>query len=503
MGAAVVEVVIDTIVGLKDIVTLVVTTVGDAIQFQVQTLMTAAQFAAKVASGDFDAVKNDLRKIGIAADEAFASLAAFKAQVAQGANMLYQITSDPMSRQLIMDYLDSLYQSIEYRDSRVIPIKIVSLIGIEVLLALATAGAGNLARRAGQAATTGAKATKATRIGPFTVQAIDKMAELARALDKPALKVDNPPIKVYPPDPPKKPTAEKPKDQPANKARPKTVGSFQEAEKRLAIARKVIEKRKAAGLPIYTPKYSDSKLIKMAKAGTVSNERYQVRFMEKSYLNDRNSPDVPLSGKMGGTFEGESGKGVKYWSTSFDQLEDADTDPKLISEKLGIKYDPNKEYALVLVDNEKAATISGTKAITPTFKDLGNFAKEELPSQFDTATINKVYTHEYQAKYNQLYNEAGDRGFDVWDKQGIEDFQSLKNMGNDEAKLFGSRVSLHGKLGSNEDFLGNGLTKNLIEGTNSQYGVVETFTFERTPQNLAALKKNGAITIIDNLKPIN
>lgn len=57
-------------------------------------------------------------------------------------------------------------------------------------------------------------------------------------------------------------------------------------------------------------------------------------------------------------------------------------------------------------------------------------------------------------------------------------------------------------MGSNEDFLGNGLTKNLIKKTDNKYGVVETFTFEHTPQNLAALKESGAITVIETLKPI-
>jgi len=69
-------------------------------------------------------------------------------------------------------------------------------------------------------------------------------------------------------------------------------------------------------------------------------------------------------------------------------------------------------------------------------------------------------------------------------------------------ELFDARLKLHDKLGSNEEFLGNGLTKNLINNADQQYGVVETFTFEHTPQNLATLKDNGAIKILDKLTPI-
>lgn len=58
--------------------------------------------------------------------------------------------------------------------------------------------------------------------------------------------------------------------------------------------------------------------------------------MEEGYFNDRNAPDIALNGEMGMVMKTESGQGGKYWTTSFDQLEDADTDPKLISEKLGL-----------------------------------------------------------------------------------------------------------------------------------------------------------------------
>ena len=77
----------------------------------------------------------------------------------------------------------------------------------------------------------------------------------------------------------------------------------------------------------------------------------------------------------------------------------------------------------------------------------------------------------------------------------------MESKGEDK-ELFKTRLKLHDKLGSNEEFLGNGLTKNLIGSADQQYGVVETFTFEHTPQNLATLKDNGAIKILDKLTPI-
>ncbi|VAW56205.1 hypothetical protein MNBD_GAMMA07-2445 [hydrothermal vent metagenome] len=117
----------------------------------------------------------------------------------------------------------------------------------------------------------------------------------------------------------------------------------------------------------------------MAKTNQVANEQYQVRFMDIHYLQDRQTPDISLSGQMGGAFKGQNSEGVKYWSTSFDQLENADTDPKLIAQKVGIPYNSNNKYALVIVDNQKAAQITCAQAITPSFNELGKFAKRELP----------------------------------------------------------------------------------------------------------------------------
>ena len=155
-----------------------------------------------------------------------------------------------------------------------------------------------------------------------------------------------------------------------------------------------------------------------------------------------------------------------------------------------------------MVKNKSLRPLSFTHAITPTFKDLGDFAKKELPDQFDASTIDELYTAKYQEKYNQLYGEADELGIDVWKEKGMRDFKAILKEKNEDPVLFQKRLALHSKLGSNEDFLGNGLTKNLIKGESNQYGVVETFTFEHTPQNLSALKESGAIQVIENLKPI-
>jgi hypothetical protein len=69
---------------------------------------------------------------------------------------------------------------------------------------------------------------------------------------------------------------------------------------------------------------------------------------------------------------------VRYWSTTFDQIENADTDPKRIAESLGLDYDPSKEYKLAVIDTADAAKYGDSHTIIPTHEKLGEFAASEL-----------------------------------------------------------------------------------------------------------------------------
>lgn len=256
----------------------------------------------------------------------------------------------------------------------------------------------------------------------------------------------------------------------------------------------------------YIPKYSDDELAYLAKHGDVGAERFQVRFMEEGHLNHKDTPTVPLSGAMGQLMEGASGKGAKYWSTSLDQLEDADTDPKLIAEKLGLKYDPNAKYVLIVVDTEKAAPLTGVKSVPATLEKVGEFANRELPKHFSEAFTRRAMTPEFQAEYARHYQAAQDRKFlkDPWSKntKHFEDY--LKTTGLDQAEIddMKLRMLMHDKVGNNQDYLGNGLTKDLNTSSPNQFGAVETLNFERKEANLKQLSDAGAITIVQGLKPL-
>ena len=254
----------------------------------------------------------------------------------------------------------------------------------------------------------------------------------------------------------------------------------------------------------YQPKYSDTELKEIAETGDIGKERFQVRFMESKYLTHRDTKDVPLSGAMGQTMKGESGTGAKYWSTSFDQLEDADSDPRLISEKLGLTYNPKAKYALVIVDTQVAAPMTGVKSVSATFKNVGEFANTELPKKFPKAFTDKAMTPEFQAEYSKHYKDAEASGAfkKKWSAKNFENYLNTTDLDPTDKDMMIQRFEMHDAIGNNEDYLGNGLTKNNNPAADQKYGAVETLNFERNEVNLSQLKEQNAISVLPELSRI-
>ena len=269
----------------------------------------------------------------------------------------------------------------------------------------------------------------------------------------------------------------------AAKAAVHEVGATPKAEVKAADSRKVeptslehaqqilAERRKQIEQSGYQPKYSDTELLAMAEAGDIANERFHVRFMAASNLK-YNSLGAPL--------QGNTGAGAKYWSTTFDQMEAADSDPELICKTIGLEYDPATEYALVIIDTEKAYEIADTKCVVASFDGLNQFCKEELSSKFTDEEIDLLLSDEYQQYYAEKYEEAFQSGLmqSPNDVKGAQKYFSQQGLPDDELALLKKRLDMHQTLGNNQHYLGNGLTKNLLDGK-QQYGVVETVNFER------------------------
>lgn len=63
-------------------------------------------------------------------------------------------------------------------------------------------------------------------------------------------------------------------------------------------------------------------------------------------------------------------------------------------------------------------------------------------------------------------------------------------------------MEMHEKVGNNQDYLGNGLTKDLNSSSPNEFGAVETLNFERKEVNLKELQDAGAIQIITGMTSI-
>lgn len=274
--------------------------------------------------------------------------------------------------------------------------------------------------------------------------------------------------------------------------------SLQDATQRLESMGKLI------AIEGYQAKYTDDELLTQAQQGDVANERYHVRFMEKQHQWAYGSKDQSadnLTGALGREMEGASGTGPKYWSTTFDQIEDADTDPKLISEKLGLDYETDKEFVLIVVDTEKATPLTGVDSVAATFENVSEFSNRELPDEFPKSFTDQTMNDEFQSKYAEHYQDAVKSG--ALEHQWSTDTASFgkhldsTTLCKKDKELMVQRMKMHGKVGNNQMYEGNGLTKNVIKNSDSKYGAVETLNFERKQTNLQQLKKADAISIID------
>ncbi|RMF18860.1 MAG: hypothetical protein D6758_03325 [Gammaproteobacteria bacterium] len=279
----------------------------------------------------------------------------------------------------------------------------------------------------------------------------------------------------------------------AKQFRPKT---FREAIERLLWRRQQIREKG------FVEKYTDAEKTWLAEHGDVASEQIHVRLMPARYLKHRDTGEA-LGGMMGATFEGTTGKGAKYWSTTLDQIEDADTDPKLLCEKLGLEYNPDEEYVLILIDSRKAADMAGTASVAATFRHVSEFANRELPDTLPKTVTDEIMTPAFQEKYGRIHAEAmaSRRMESETDVKNFVRYLESRGLEQREIDLLISRMQMHDKIGNNQYYTGNGLTLNRIAGSDSQYGAVETLNFERREINLKTFLEAEAIEILE-IKPL-
>ena len=415
-------------------------------------------------------------------------------QLAEAWETATLIMEDEESRQLILDFVTDWYDAQNALEKAELSYYVAGAVAFEILFgilfAAATGGAGNVAQ-------IGSKLRHAALLKKLQAP----FSKLGALLKKKRLRRDHK----------KKRGGQRIEEE---TALPETLDirqtlrrlpypkTLQEAREHLLLARSYIKRYG------YSPMFTDAELEELVKSGKAASERFHVRIMDAGYLDGRDG--TPLGGGLGAPMETPNGAGAKYWSTTWEQILDVDTDPKLIHQKLGLEgaYDPERKYALVIIDTEKATPLTGNASIVPTFKELGRFASDELSSIFPNNVVEQVLTPDFQQLYANHYKAAIKDGFieGPWDNKGWISYLKYTDIGGDNEDLLSRRFAMHRKLGNNEDFEGTGLTKNSIPDSPNQSGAFETFNFERkgieNEITLAKLKENDAIEIIEGMTEI-
>lgn len=256
----------------------------------------------------------------------------------------------------------------------------------------------------------------------------------------------------------------------AKKTEPK---SLDDCEQKLVEARIKLEKDG------YKPKYSDREQLEKVQNNSVANERFLVSFQTKN-----TDPNSKLA------FQRESGL-APIWSTSFDQLENADSDPELIAKVLGTTYDPKKDYVLHIVDRGEDLTGFGQNTLVPTWDNMQAPVQKYLGGKHDPEILAEVITPEYQQRYAKDIEAFHSLGLNEFKETDAELFSNT--LTDQKQESFLARHNVRTEIGANSEFTGNGLTQSR-EGS-TQYGVVETLTLENNPPPISKMGNVKTVTL--------
>jgi hypothetical protein len=251
--------------------------------------------------------------------------------------------------------------------------------------------------------------------------------------------------------------------------------SLEECEQRLQEAKARLEKEG------YQPKYTDEEQVENVKNNVVSNARFVVSFQPAD------SSDAYLS------FPKTTEDGIKYistWCTSFDQLENADSDPQLIADVLATEYNPRKDYVLHIIDRGENLDQFGKTTITPTWENMKVVSPLYISKDHSRKTIESTLNPDYQNEYAKNISAYRKTGQSEFNEASIKQFS--KRFQKNDGEKFSARHNIRTALGANAEFTGNGMTQTREPTRN--YGVVEALCLDRDPKPISGMK---------NLKSIN
>ena len=235
-----------------------------------------------------------------------------------------------------------------------------------------------------------------------------------------------------------KPTKEK-----AKIAAPQTL---EEAAQRLKDAGQAVRDAKANDKPLPPSPYSLADKQAVVDAGL--KERFLVRVIEKTYASDK--------GHIGKVRE--HGQSIS-WTAPFTMVEHGDTDAEALLKAFGTRYDPEKEYTIVIIDLEMMNEIGDVETVIPTTQNLKNLIAEN--PQISTLTpeeVEQVLSDELAPKYYKFAKQKSQQKIDSSDSEGMNALAKTLGFSKDETKSLIKRQKLADQVAAWEEFTGNGMT---------------------------------------------
>ncbi|WNO60343.1 hypothetical protein [Rheinheimera sp. MMS21-TC3] len=236
----------------------------------------------------------------------------------------------------------------------------------------------------------------------------------------------------------------------------------------------------------YVPKYSNDELHAMAAAGTLPKDRFLVRFSPSA-----RTPDAPIGHQR------PSGR-HPLWMSTFDMIERADTDPELIADVFGTKYDPKKEYSLYIIDRGENYLVDGSDTFVPTFENMKSKLKSEFTGDIQPELIDEVMTPEYadefRVHWDDFNNDLAANG-KSWQKSFDEDeavkYAAIHFSDPKQQEMFIARQKILSEIGAWEIFTGNGLTERYSQKGTA--GALEVLEIQHSPESLKTLESQRVV----------
>ncbi|WP_227739676.1 hypothetical protein, partial [Vibrio sagamiensis] len=277
--------------------------------------------------------------------------------------------------------------------------------------------------------------------------------------------------------------------------------SFEEVTERLQTARKNIIKNG------YIAKYDDAELLDLVKSGELANERFHVRIVQQS-------ADKVLESSLG--FPRPGTKRAPYWTTTFEQMEAADTDPYLIGALSGItNFKPDAPFTLIIIDSHNLPINAERVSFVPTYENMIDFGKKELAPDFmergikDSNIMAKIMTPKMSEEFEQHFKKFQSLGNNPFDPKRFRRYvhYEMGNLSKIQEQHLLARYRVCGEFGANELFAGNGLTKVDKESKwgrtiEQEFGLAEVLTYERDPLKVRQLNENGNVVTLLTPEPI-